>query len=511
MQKKFYITTTLPYVNADPHIGFGLEIVQADVIARYHRMCGDEVIFNTGTDEHGQKIWKAATDAKMDTQAYCDLYAAKFAELKAALNLSYTHFIRTTDAHHVKAAQAFWLRCREAGDIYKKQYQVKYCVGCELEKTDSELGDDRCPLHPKLAIEFRDEENYFFRWSKYQQPLLDYYAAHPDFVLPEGRYQEIKNFVSSGLQDFSISRLKTKMPWGIAVPDDPAHVMYVWFDALINYIATLGWPEDEGTFKTFWPGVQIAGKDNLRQQSAMWQGMLLSAGLPLSQQILIHGFFTVDGQKISKSLGNVINPIELTQKYSIDAVRYFFLREIPFGEDGDFSIARLGERYNSDLANGVGNLTARVVTLAAKVTEGHPESFDFAQDKLRRGISHSLLEEKSKATWGIYEKAINEFRFHDALAAVWDFIKTCDGYIEEKKPWALKGEEAAAVIAPLLESLRAIAWWLWPVMPTTAEGIFTQLGILEEAKKQSLDTAKKWGGTVFHSVKGNSLFPRLTS
>ncbi len=497
MSRKFYITTTLPYVNADPHIGFGLEIVQADVIARWHRLRGDEVVFNTGTDEHGQKIWKAATDAGMEPQAYCDVYAAKFADLREALNLSYTHFIRTTDSHHVQAAQQFWVRCRDAGDIYKRQYQVKYCVGCELEKTDSELVDGHCPVHPKFEIELRDEENYFFRWSKYQQALLDYYEAHPDFVVPVAKYHEIKNFVAAGLQDFSVSRLKSKMPWGVAVPDDPEHVMYVWFDALANYITTLGWPEDEKNFSAFWPGVQVAGKDNLRQQSAMWQGMLLSAGLPLSKQIFIHGFFTIDGQKISKSLGNVINPIDLTRKYSIDAVRYFLLREVPSGEDGDFSIKRLEERYESDLANGIGNLTARVITLATKMEVSACNG------------DTGLWQAKSRKVWEWYETAVKEFRFHDALTSVWTFISSCDEYIENKQPWKLKGEEAEQVIGELLESLRHIAWWLWPAMPTTAERIFEQLGILEESRKQTLDEAKKWGSATFKVQKGQVLFPRL--
>src|SRR5260221_14161694 len=234
--KKFYITTTLPYVNAEPHIGFALEIVQADVLARYHRIRGEEVFFNFGTDEHGLKIYRKVQEAKQDPQLYTNEYATKFSKLKEALNLSYDNFIRTTDKHHIKAAQEFWKRCMENGDIYKKNYSIKYCVGCELEKTDSDLENGRCPLHPKLEIEVYDEENYFFRFSKFQKPLLAYYEKHPDFVVPEEKYNEIKTFVKSGLEDFSISRLKSKMPWGIDVPDDPKHIMYVWFDALINYI-----------------------------------------------------------------------------------------------------------------------------------------------------------------------------------------------------------------------------------------------------------------------------------
>ena len=272
-QKPFYITTTLPYVNAKPHIGFALELVQADVIARTKRLTNHEVVFNMGTDEHGVKIYRAAEKEEKEIQKYVDEYAATFKDLQEALNTSWTHFVRTTDDSHIKAAQAFWERCDANGDIYKKQYAVKYCVGCELEKTDSELEKGKCPIHPTMELEEIDEENYFFKFSKYQEPLLKLYEEHQDFVMPSHRLKEIKNFVEGGLSDFSISRKKEKMPWGIPVPGDETQVMYVWFDALVNYISTLGWPEFEGDFLRFWPGIQVAGKDNLRQQSAIWQAI----------------------------------------------------------------------------------------------------------------------------------------------------------------------------------------------------------------------------------------------
>ena len=322
MSEPFYITTTLPYVNAKPHIGFALEIIQADAIARYQRMQGKDVVFNTGTDEHGLKIHRKALERGVTPQEYCDEYAATFDALKELLNLSYTHFIRTTDPAHHKSAQAFWMLCYENGDIYKKNYQIKYCVGCELEKTDSELDDGMCPDHPNQEVEHIDEENYFFRFSKYQEPLLKLYEEHSDFVVPTHRLHEIRNFVKKGLQDFSISRLKSKMPWGVAVPNDSEHVMYVWFDALINYISTIGWNGNMDEFEKNWPGVQVAGKDNLRQQSAMWQAMLMSAGLPASKQIFIHGFITAEGQKMSKTVGNVVDPFDIVETYGIDAVRY---------------------------------------------------------------------------------------------------------------------------------------------------------------------------------------------
>ena len=480
----FYITTTLPYVNADPHIGFALEIVKADVIARLHRARGEEVVFNTGTDEHGVKIWRKALDEKKDTQAYVDEYAAKFDRLKSALNLSYTHFIRTTDVHHKAAAQEFWRRCDKAGDIYKKNYRVKYCVGCELEKTESELVDGACPIHPNLTLEIIEEENYFFRFSRYQEPLLELYAADAALVVPEHRLNEIRRFVSDGLQDFSISRLKAKMPWGVAVPDDPDHVMYVWFDALVNYISTLGWPEDEKNFRRFWPGMQIAGKDNLRQQSAMWQAMLMSADLPNSRQILIQGFITVEGAKMSKSAGNVVDPFALVDKYGTDAVRYYLLREIPAYEDGDFSYEKFEARYNGDLANGLGNLIARVATLGEKVS---PMPQIAPDDAIAREIAR--VREA-------YEKTCAEFRFSEALGAVWELIATADKYINDTKPWTLKDDPAALrkIIANAGILVDAIREFITPFIPETADKVREQIIVDDD--------------TVKIQKRGN-LFPRL--
>jgi methionyl-tRNA synthetase len=392
MAKNFYITTTLPYVNAEPHIGFALEIVQADVIARYHLLAGDKVVFNFGTDEHGLKIYRKAVEQNRDPQEYCDEYAAKFDGLKSALNLSYTNFIRTTDKYHIEAAQEFWRRCLDNGDIYKRTYRNKYCVGCELEKSDSELTNGRCPIHPNLELEVYEEENYFFRFSKYQKTLLEYYKNHPSFVLPEGKFREIKSFVEGGLEDFSVSRLKSKMPWGIDVPDDPDHVMYVWFDALINYISTIGWPNENSQFDGFWPGIQVAGKDNLRQQTAIWQAMLMSAKLPNSAQVFIHGFMTVDGQKMSKSLGNVVDPIETANKYGTDALRYYLLAKIHPWEDTDFTWTKFVDAYNADLANGLGNLVARV----AKLCERSKKQFKVSRWKFSDnefGEIRSLLDQ----------------------------------------------------------------------------------------------------------------------
>lgn len=455
-KKSFYITTTLPYVNAEPHLGFALEIIQADVVARHYTAKGMDVIFNTGTDEHGVKIYRKALEQKKDPQAYVDEYAAKFHVLKDTFNLSYTHFIRTTDAKHKAAAQAFWMRCFTNGDIYKKQYQVKYCVGCELEKTDSELVDGKCPIHPKYEIELINEENYFFRFSKYQQPLLDLYEKQKDFVQPTYRLTEIRNFVAAGLQDFSISRLKSKMPWGVQVPNDDEHVMYVWFDALVNYISTLGWPTDEKSYQAFWPGIQLAGKDNLRQQSAMWQAMLLSAGLPTSAGVYIHGFITVDGQKMSKSTGNVIDPIVLANEYGQDAVRYFLLREFPFDADGDFSNKRMTERYTADLANDLGNLASRVSNMVAQYCEGVVDA----------------TESKHVSIVKTVHKDTENFKFEQALQKIWSVVIDANQTIDREKPWVLAKSDilkTKQVLTGLIADIRLVADLLAPYLPQTAQ------------------------------------------
>ncbi len=454
MDKKYYITTTLPYVNAEPHIGFALEIVQADAIARYHKLLGEEVVFNFGTDEHGQKIYQKALDAKKTPQEYCDEYAKKFDALKKALNLSYTNFIRTTDEKHIEAAQEFWKLCDKNGDIYKKLYKTKYCVGCELEKTDSDLVDGKCPLHPTYTLEIIEEENYFFRFSKYQKTLLDFYAKNPDFVIPAGKFNEIKSFVESGLQDFSISRLKSKMPWGIDIPGDDKQVMYVWFDALVNYISTLGWPRDEKNYKDFWPGIQVAGKDNLRQQTATWQAMLLSAGLPNSKQIFIHGFITVNGQKISKSLGNTINPIEVAEKYGTDTLRYYLLSKINPYDDSDFTFEKFEETYNGELANGLGNLVSRV----AKLCEN--SGLEFPETKLTENEN--------------IKNALKEYKFDIALKTIWEEISQTDQFINEEEPWTLKDEELKKVLIHLVDHIRLIAFNLKPFLPETAAKIEEQ-------------------------------------
>jgi methionyl-tRNA synthetase len=498
MNNTFYITTTLPYVNADPHIGFALEIIQADAIARYQRLLGKEVIFNTGTDEHGLKIFRKAEEAGVSAQEYVDGYAKKFDKLKSLLNVSYTNFIRTTDSHHIEAAQEMWTRCNENGYIYKKQYQVKYCVGCELEKTDSDLEDGQCAIHPTYEIELIDEENYFFKFSEFENQLLELYKNNPDFVVPPHRGNEIKAFVERGLRDFSISRLKEKMPWGVPVPGDDDHVMYVWFDALTNYVSTIGWPHDEDRFNKFWPVVQTAGTDNLRQQTAIWQAMLMAAGLPTSKQVFIHGFITSEGQKMSKSTGNVVNPVEIVEKYGVDATRFYLLGALPSYDDGDFSIERFEDLYGAHLANGIGNLTSRILTMLEKYSDGKVPAE--AEDLVDVAVF-----------WETYEKHLNVFSFDRASEEINAFVSKLDGAISEQKPWekAKNGEDISDFLYQLAESLRHLGTALLPFLPDAAEKILASLQI--DAKDVTLEEAKKWGGLQKDVIikKGDILFPRL--
>lgn len=473
-RKTFYLTTTLPYVNADPHIGFALEVVHADIQARFHALMGDEVFFNTGTDEHGIKIYRKALEQSKDPQAYVDEYAEKFRGLKEKLNLyPELHFIRTTDPHHKAAAQEFWKRCLAKGDIYKKNYQVKYCVGCELEKTDSELVDGKCPIHVTLEIENINEENYFFRFSDYQKPLLDLYKSQPELVVPDFRFNEIKRFIKEGPLDFSISRLKEKMPWGIPVPGDEAHVMYVWFDALINYISTIGWPENRESFEKWWPVVQFAGKDQIRQQAAMWQAMLMSAGLPASKQVVIHGFINVGGQKMSKSLGNVIDPYAIVAEYGTDALRYYLARHAHPFEDSDFTMEKFKEVYNANLANGLGNLVARVMQLA----ETH----------LGKGVRPEVVGFPPE-----YTQALENFEVNRALDFVFSRVQALDQTIAQTEPFKLvqtDPERGIQIIFELTQELYAVGRMLNPFLPQTCEKI--KAAVITNKKPETLFPRKE--------------------
>lgn len=458
--KNFYITSTLPYVNGEPHVGFAMELIRADVIARAKQLSGFEIFLNTGTDEHGTKIERNAFSRNIPVQQFVDEASQTFKNLLPLLGISDdAHFIRTTDPKHIQCAQEFWKRCDTAGYIYKKNYTTKYCVGCELEKTDSELVDDKCPIHPSLQIELIEEENYFFKFSEFQKPLLKLYEENPTFVVPDFRYNEIKAFVERGLTDFSISRLKSKMSWGVPVPGDPEQVMYVWFDALTSYISTLGWPNDEKNFEKWWVKtggvVQYCGKDNLRQQSAIWQAMLMAAGLSNSKQIVINGFVTGDGGvKMSKTLGNTIDPVEVVTEYGTDALRYFVLRELHPFEDSPFTMEKFKEAYNAHLANGLGNLVSRVLKMA------ETNDIQLAQ----------VPEVDISKYAGLYDS----YEINKVCDDIWARITATDKFIQEHQPFkTIKTDKAKGEheISHLLAEVAHIGMLLTPILPATSEKI----------------------------------------
>lgn len=479
--KHYYLTTTLPYVNADPHIGFALELIQGDTLVRFWKSLGHETFFNTGVDEHGQKILEASEKAGTDVQAYVDHYANEFRKLKEALGLSSDiHFIRTTDEHHIRAAQEMWQRCKKNGDIYKKEFEGLYCVGCErfLAKRDIESGV--CAIH-KTEPKHLKEENYFFKFSRYQDRLLKYLSSE-NVVIPKWRREEAIQFVKEGLEDFSISREKKRLSWGVPVPGDDSQVMYVWFDALTNYISTLGWPDETGDFKTFWDSghtVQMAGKDQVRFQSLMWQAMLMSAGVKNTDQIFYHGFITSGGQKMSKSIGNVISPYALVEKYGTEATRYLLLRHVHATEDSDVTWEKLDEWYTAHLVNGLGNFVSRVM----KMSEAHLTTKDirFASD-----------EAKHTGEFQLMEKAFSAFNFNEACDIPWQQISYGDSHIQEKKPFELvknNPEEGKKEIIGLVWRVSHIAHLIEPFMPETAQKI-----------RAAVDANKK----------PDNLFPRLS-
>ena len=465
---KVYITTTLPYVNADPHIGHAMEFIRADVLARYLSLKGKEVFLNTGTDEHGAKIDEAAKEEGIDPQAYTDRLAKRFQELGPKLGLATAvsgitfNFIRTTDTHHKAAAQEFWKKCAANGDIYKKLYKTKYCIGCELEKTDSELVGGHCVDHPNRELEIREEENYFFKFSRYQEALKKYFADNPTFVIPETRRNEMRAFLDRGLEDFSISRVKAKMPWGVAVPDDETQVMYVWFDALVNYISAIGWPTDMRKFESWWPVIQYCGKDNTRQQSLMWQAMLMSAKIPLSSHIIVNGFITsAGGVKMSKSLGNVINPFNVIEYFAPhtpfpeDVLRFVLLHDIPSFEDGGLTFESIQSSYAAHLQNGIGNLTSRIMKMATTHLMSPIEI-------------PPVLENTS------IDVQFEQFDLKRALESVMRAVSELDVYIQETAPFKVvktEPEKGAELIVEMIERLHSIAFLLRPFLPRTAEEI----------------------------------------
>ncbi|MBI2547085.1 MAG: methionine--tRNA ligase [Candidatus Aenigmarchaeota archaeon] len=486
-KKKFYITTPIYYVNSQPHLGHAYTTIVADMIVRWHRLKGEDVFFLTGTDEHGEKIQKAAEQAGKPTGQFVGEISEKFKAAWKSLNISFDDFIRTTEKRHEKVVMEFTKTVYDKGDIYKGSYEGLYCYGCENFKTTTELVNGRCPDHPTIALEQISEGTYFFRLSKYQKKLLQFFEKNPEFISPVNRREEIINRVKDGLKDLSITRPKDRVKWGIEFPADKGQVIYVWFEALTNYLTAVEWPKGK-KFK-YWPAdVHLVGKEIVWFHSVIWPAMLFSAGIEQPKKIFSHGWWTVNGQKMSKTLGNVVDPVEFSKKYSVDIVRYFLVREIPLGDDGDFSEKALINRINGELVADLGNLVYRVLSLVEKFKgriEGNPQ----LDKKLNLGKIDGYME---------------KLELHNALAEIWEFIRATNKYVNENEPWKLQGKDLGNVLYNLLESCRVISILISPFLPETSEKINKQLG----TKTGALNKCKftKFSGKI---KKGEYLFRKV--
>jgi methionyl-tRNA synthetase len=508
----FYVTTPIYYVNDVPHIGHAYTTIAADILARFKRLEGFETFFLTGTDEHGQKVEKAAQERGVDPKAHCDEMVKRFQSLWQRLNISHNDFIRTTELRHRTVVQKILQDLYNRGEIYQKNYEGWYCVPCERFWTEKDLAEGMCPDCHREVFEI-SEKNYFFRMSKYQSWLIEHIEKNDRFILPQSRRNEILGFLANPLEDLCISRPKKRLKWGIEIPFDTDYVTYVWFDALINYVSGIGYGSGEGSFSHFWPeAIHLIGKDILTTHSVYWPTMLTAIGLAVPKMVFAHGWWTVEGRKMSKSLQNVVEPNRLIDTYGVDAVRYFLMREVPFGLDGDFSDSAMVHRINSDLANDLGNLFSRVLSMAIRYFDGLiPSPSSMAE------TDHKLQEVSSKVLSQLPQQ-MNDLSFNKALATLWEIISASNKYVDENAPWSLAKEEKdrprlSTVLYQTLESLRIIALLLAPFMPSTSEKMWSQLGMEDSLWKQNLKENGKWGGLkpgrkVF---KPTPLFPRIDS
>lgn len=498
-----FFTTPIYYVNDVPHVGHAYTTVAADVMARWRRLWGDDVLFLTGTDEHGLKIQRAAEAAGLTPLEHADRTSARFREAWTLLGISNDDFIRTTEPRHHAAVSHMLQTVYDNGHIELGTYEGLYCVGCEAYYTEDELNDGTCPIHGR-PVERVTEENYFFKLSRFEQPLLDYYAAHPDAVVPETRRNEVLGFIKGGLQDFSVSR--SSITWGIPLPWDPRHVTYVWFDALINYCTAAGYPSDRRRFDRYWPSVvHFVGKDILRFHAVYWPAMLMAAGELPPSQVVAHGWLLAGGEKMSKSKANQIFPADLVAEFGVDGFRYHFMADQRFGPDGDLSYEGMIARYNADLANNFGNLANRVLTMAVNYLGGVvPE---------RR--EDGLLREEAERVFALQGAAFARYDFASGLEAVWALIRATNAFIEDRAPWALNkaGDTAAVagVLGDCLEALRIVALLASPVIPSACAELWRRLGLPGRPEDERLPAAAAWGGLPAGSIleKGAPLFPRM--
>ncbi|MFO7963813.1 MAG: methionine--tRNA ligase [Desulfobacterales bacterium] len=511
MTSSFYITTPIYYVNARPHLGHAYTTIVADVARRFAQMCGLDTFLLTGTDEHGDKIVRSARAENLSPKAYVDMISGQFKALWPKLNVHYDRFIRTTEPRHMRVVERILQRIYDSGDIYFSEYEGRYCFGCERFYTERELVDGKCPDHQTVPENIK-ESNYFFKMNRYQQWLIDYIHQHPDFIRPERYKNEVLAFLREPLEDLCISRPKKRLQWGITLPFDPEYVTYVWFDALINYISALNYP-DGPEFKKYWPHVQhVVAKDILKPHGIYWPILLKAAGIPIFRHLNVHGYWNVDDSKMSKSLGNVVAPLEMKEVYGLDAFRFFLMRDMVFGLDSSFSESALVERINSDLANDFGNLFSRVLTMAHKYYQGKvPEVDPVIENELQLG-----LDSDARQAVEDYASAMEGFEFHKALLSVWSFVGRMNRYIDVMAPWELaknpsSGKQLDAVIYNLLEGLRVLAGLVYPVMPETADKMRLHLGLKSSNVDDGLASLKAWNliRPGMQLLKSISLFPRI--